>query len=573
MLAIGDLQIEDVLPSETVFSCSINNIQQLASAIEDPDRCLKFQSLIDNALAEDDKESFCDAMSQKCQELLASAGIDEDWKPEIPSGYAGLGIYPIADFEIGSVSIAMMAILEVSNSKLNGAWNELVASCVDMYELDAETVDINGEDVWMFDAGLDPNLLKGAPMDLGNSIAMDHLYVVETNGYVIFCTEPDGISRAITVAGGELVDNTLASHETYTSMIDQIGEGDMHAALLLDNLADVIMQADQSQMIGMFLPMLKSTIGDIDGFAQSVTLPPSEDVFIDANYTIWMPDGRNGLLGIASEMQAQNSTPTFVGEDTISYSQINIDFTKVAPWIRSVMGMNPMMPTPPQMLDEMEANISAAVAPLGNTVHVITTMTLPLSSESMGFLLAVECEDGEAMETYLSTTMSSIGTEPHDFLGYRIFPIDTMGGMMMGGGMDVSLSMAVGGGWTMFGMSHSVEHALRLIANPDSHGDGAMPNSAAEQISKTSSTGWGYADVGDSLVAGAELSEIQFAKMIEEMESFDPEMAAEMQEEFDTQIETTKTLNELLASFLGSSAWTLQANEDGFTAHAVLMYP
>ena len=61
--------------------------------------------------------------------------------------------------------------------------------------------------------------------------------------------------------------------------------------------------------------------------------------------------------------------------------------------------------------------------------------------------------------------------------------------------------------------------------------------------------------------------------MIEEMESFDPEMAAEMQEEFDTQIETTKTLNELLASFLGSSAWTLQANEDGFTAHAVLMYP
>jgi len=237
------------------------------------------------------------------------------------------------------------------------------------------------------------------------------------------------------------------------------------------------------------------------------------------------------------------------------------------------MGMIPMMGMPPQMLDEMEANLAVAVAPLGNTVHVVSTMTLPLSSESMGFLLAVECKDGEAMETYLSTTMSASGTEPQDFLGYRIFPIETPGGMMMGGGMDVSLSMAVGGGWAMLGMSHSVEDALRLIANPDSHGDYAMDNIAAEQISKINSTGWGYADFGDSLVAGTELSEMQFTKMIQEMESFDPEMAAEMKEAFDSQIKTTKTLNELMASFLGSSAWTILANEEGFIAHSVLMYP
>ena len=66
---------------------------------------------------------------------------------------------------------------------------------------------------------------------------------------------------------------------------------------------------------------------------------------------------------------------------------------------------------------------------------------------------------------------------------------------------------------------------------------------------------------------------MQFAKMIEEMESFDPEMAAEMKEEFNSQISTSKALSELVASFLGSSAWTILANEEGFTAHALLMYP
>ncbi|MBC8522320.1 hypothetical protein H8D29_00160 [PVC group bacterium] len=62
-------------------------------------------------------------------------------------------------------------------------------------------------------------------------------------------------------------------------------------------------------------------------------------------------------------------------------------------------------------------------------------------------------------------------------------------------------------------------------------------------------------------------------KMIEEMETFDPEMAEEMREEFAAQREVSNSINEVLAMLLGPTAWTMQANDQGFVAHAVLMRP
>ena len=92
-------------------------------------------------------------------------------------------------------------------------------------------------------------------------------------------------------------------------------------------------------------------------------------------------------------------------------------------------------------------------------------------------------------------------------------------------------------------------------------------------ISTDNATGWGFADMGESILAGSELSELQMANMIEEMEAFDPEMAAEMKEQFDSQMKSTKAMNELVASFLGATAWTMEAGDQGFVAHAVLMRP
>jgi hypothetical protein len=46
-----------------------------------------------------------------------------------------------------------------------------------------------------------------------------------------------------------------------------------------------------------------------------------------------------------------------------------------------------------------------------------------------------------------------------------------------------------------------------------------------------------------------------------------------MKQQFDLQLKTSKAINELVASFLGATAWTMEANDVGFVAHAVLMRP
>jgi hypothetical protein len=205
-------------------------------------------------------------------------------------------------------------------------------------------------------------------------------------------------------------------------------------------------------------------------------------------------------------------------------------------------------------------------------MHIVQSLKLPPGPESMGFLLAVECKDSESMETYLSTMMPMTGSQPREFLGYRIYPIE-LGSGMMGTDIDMTFSLAVGGGWAMLGMTNSVENALRLTAEPGNAKNNSSGNTASELISTKGATGWGYADMGESILASSELQEMQMLDMIKEMESFDPEMAAEMKEEFDKQSKASKMMSELMASFLGYSKWTLEANGGGFIGHAMLMRP
>ena len=572
LIALGDFQIEDALPTEAVLSCSVDNLNHICQSVITDEQKSKIQTLISETFFEGKGDDFCTQLSDQCSEMFSKAGLGEDWRPQPPSGYAGFGIYPVADFESGTVGIAMLGVVEV-DLELANATQPMFEFMTEMMEAESEVVNLAGEDVWMINAFIDPNFKAQVPMGLGQVLSMGHLYITSVNGYIICGTEPDGVIRAIAATNGDVEDISLATNETYMAMMDQIDEGDVQAVVMMDNLADLMIQADESRMIATFLPMLKHAFGDIDGFAQTVTVAPNDDVFLDTSYTIWMPNGRDGLLGIASAVSSVTETPSFVGEDTISYSQINVDFEKIAPWFRSVIAIIPMMPLPPQELDAMEQNLALAIAPLGNTMHVVSSLTLPLSATSVGFLLAVECEDGEGMETYLSTMMPMTGSEPREFLGYRIYPLDLPDGGMMTGDMDMSLSLAVGGGWAMLGMTNSVENALRLAAQPDNANKSTNGNAATHLISVKGATGWGYADMGQSLVANSELSEMQMESMIEEMESFDPEMAAEMREEFQSQLKTSKMFSELMASFLGSTAWTMEANEKGFMAHAVLMRP
>ncbi|MBC8522430.1 hypothetical protein H8D29_00725, partial [PVC group bacterium] len=272
LLAFGDIKIEEILPTETVFACSVKDINHVADSIADKEQREKIHNLISKVFDKGKGKEICSAVSESFREVLAKAGIDEDWDPQIPSGYAGFGVYPVPDFELGTISIAMLGVVEISGTKWGEVADALIESMVEEMDLDAETVDIGGEEVWMIGSWLNQDFLDEAPMDLGKALSIDRIYLVESGGYFICGTDPDGIDRAIAAVMGSVEDSSLATNETYETMMGQVSDGDLKAVVMFDNLADAIIQADQTHMIGMFLPILKSAIGDVDGFAETVNL-------------------------------------------------------------------------------------------------------------------------------------------------------------------------------------------------------------------------------------------------------------------------------------------------------------
>jgi len=241
LIALGDFQIEDVLPTEAVLACSVDNLNHICQSMITDEQKSKIQTIVSETFLEGKGNDFCTQLSDQCSEMFAKAGLGEDWKPQIPAGYAGFGIYPVADFEAGTVGIAMLGVVEV-DPVLAKATQSMFEFMIEMMEVESEVVNLAGEDVWMINFFIDPNFLDQAPMGFGQVLSMDRLYIASVNGYVICGTEPDGVSRAIAATSGDVEDISLASNETYMAMVDQIGEGDIQAVVMMDNLADLIIQ-------------------------------------------------------------------------------------------------------------------------------------------------------------------------------------------------------------------------------------------------------------------------------------------------------------------------------------------
>ena len=357
-------------------------------------------------------------------------------------------------------------------------------------------------------------------------------------------------------------------------MMDSCGEGgDIHGAVMLENLADVVVQMDQSGMAMMFLPMLKSTFGDIDGVAESVYFAPSDDVMLQGKYTVYMGDGRNGLMGLVGNNSSQVAIPNFVRADTITYSQGTIDLDKVVPLVKEIISSNPMlaMQMGPQQIEQIEFGFQMALAPLGSEIHFISSGRLPFASDSLGYLAAVECKNEEQFGAFLSSVMPAAGATTTDFLGNQIFTVEFEGSMMMPIQLDMSISFAVGGGYAFCGLTHSVEDALRSVANPKESQSNHGTNAAVELIDHTDVSGWGYGDMKKSLeIQNAMNSEMQ-ETLLADIEEFDPEMAAEMRDEFAEGQQYQEMLLKSMSLFFGPMAWNLSSSETGFTSEVIMM--
>ena len=565
---LADVLIEDVLPDTAIAVVSAQNSEDLSNKLEAFGVCDTACEFAQYMKDEIEGVDFS-VLSGTCDNLLNVMGLERGSLPPCPSGKVQAGIYPVVDYEAGSVSIGLLAIAELGNSKWSSIIENSIRDLANEMELQIEEVDLSGESVWMLSTTSESSL---GEVNI-SSIDLERVYISIHNNYLVIGTDPDGVASAIGVINGNEEKDSLSNSELWGELKSRVkGDGDVSGAILLTNLADTIMQMDDSGMSMMILPMIKSFIGDVDGIMETVTFDQTGNAALDTSYTIYMSDGRNGILGLISDKTADVEIPSYVTQDTLSYSQIQIDMDKVVPFLMQTISSNPMlaMQIGPQS-DQIEQMLQQAFTPLGSRVHMLSTGYLPIGKDSLGYLVAIECIDEPAFNDFLATAMPGIGAAPTDFLGYQIYTADLGDGVMLP--MDLSFSLTVAGGYVFIGSTRPVEQALRSIANPEKSYLANIDNNALQYISRADASGWGYADTAKSMEIQSQVSGDISGNMFADMEAFDPEMAAEMRKEFEDSQKQQAAIMKIFSGLFGETSWNLNTDNNGFTAHAVMLMP
>ncbi len=564
-----DIEIQQVVPDTTIAVVSTNSVSEVIEHIRSSGVCDTFGELITSISKQYGKESLPFG-GVKCDEIFSSLGLNrETWVP--PTGSAGFAIYPAVDYEVGTVGLGVLAMLQLDED----TYGDLFANKFEDFLVESgtelDTVNLSGRDVWMIQ--LDMESKSPVPQLNIDPNAFNRIYVVYSDGYLLIGTEPGAIASAFAAIDGSQDDKVLADNADYAAMADRCGmDGDVFAAVLLTNLADVIVQMDSSGMAMMFLPMVKGAFGDIDGLAQSVHISPSPDVFVDTSYTALMNDGRSGMMSLFGSNTKPKPIPNFVQADAFTYTQGQIDLKQVVPLIKDVIMANPMFAM--QMgtqIEQMEAGLNLFLNPLGSAYHSYSTGQLPFNMDSVGYLFAVECTDEEAFTNALGESLPMMGATPSDFLGNQIFTVDLGAMSPIPTSMPLEMSIAVGGGYALMGSTNTVENALRSIANPKDNKVIHDTNDALSMLSSDDVSSWGYGNIRKSIEIQTAMSKAMTDAMLDEMQAFDPEMAAEMQKEFEDQSAIQEKITNALSAMLGHMAWNVTADDKGLNAHTILM--
>jgi len=150
-----------------------------------------------------------------------------------------------------------------------------------------------------------------------------------------------------------------------------------------------------------------------------------------------------------------------------------------------------------------------------------------------------------------------------------------MPGMAMGGAA-MEFSIGISGGYALFGPTAGVEQAMRAVGEVKlpSLEQEASYQRAIDALPNEPAVGIGYSNSVDMFEAMMETQRLTAKQMVEQIKEFDPEFAAEFEQEQLAMLEQWEAIDaELLSQFIGPSAWYVRATDYGFVIRAYLLAP
>ncbi|MEE8153982.1 MAG: hypothetical protein V3T53_03360 [Phycisphaerales bacterium] len=577
--------IGQLAPPDSVVIVSVSNVAASVDRLQKT----KLWDLWKTPQVEKLRADFVMQLTEHIDEMLQQLGVEKDTLVP-PQGALGWALFPLTPEDVDAPSSGMLLVADYGENadKTGELIDAAIAEADDNPDIKYEVQEINGHSVYSFDLSglefeeqIEPDFAPVMPMPMGDPSEMftppTKFHFVRDGSVFMVCTDLDQLTEAIQdEPGGD--EPGLADREDYQAIMDQLGESDAYAILLTRDLGKLLAANDPMGMAEMMQEMLKTIIGDIQGAGLSLRLD-SDSAIVEETIVVYMPNGKAGLTALLDTETPRGDLPPFVGPDTVNYVRLNFEFENLPDFVMQVMQMIAMMmPPDPEAMQETQNIVTRLCDTLGSEIHIVSTLTRPIMAESFSTVFAIKCTQPQEFENFVAEFAPQGGFEPREFLGQRIYsgqiPL-MMPGMAMGGAATES-SIGISGGYALFGPTAGVEQAMRAAgeAKLPSLEQEASYQRAVDALPNEPTVGIGYSSTVDMFEASMETQRLTTKQMVEQIKEFDPEYAAEFEQEQLAMLEQWEAIDvELLSQFIGPSAWYVGATDYGFVMRAYLLAP
>jgi hypothetical protein len=572
----ADFTIERIVPENAVVVVGVHNVEQSCERF----RRTSLHELLETQEFKEQREEFQEALKAGWKGLLAELGIEDDITP-IPTGTAGMGMYPVIDAELGTPALAMIAFAHFGE-QIDGMMQILqkgIARATDEGKLEHEELDILGRTVHVLDfSALAKKVEEDIDDDPFDMFMMMPDFSRLFDGFQRMYLTRDGSGLMLGSDLGSLTESLermdrgdagIGRRDDYRKVLNQLGTNDAFGILLTRDLIGMISGADQTGMVMMAGPMASGIFGDIRGIGMSMRID-SPQAMMEQRLAVLMPQGKRGLSRLFDVKAPREQLPRFIGGDTTTFISMNFAFERIADVLQEIIRSNPMI----QMavgdgFDQFEPTVREVTSALGPRVYLASTISQPIEPDSASLHLAIECREEQACAKLLAEYAPSIGFEAQEIAGRTIYTTaDEMGmmGMMMGFEAP-SASIALADGFMFIGMTDHVLRSLNLMEGED--GAPALANQgmferAVGLLPQRPLLAWGYADIVTIIEGGMKMAELTQAERLEQMRRAIPGGADDMDGEIDFDLSSDQIDWALIRRYVGPSVSYIEPTDDGF---------
>ncbi len=471
----------------------------------------------------------------------------------LPRGAVGFSAFTALDPDLGLETLGILAMVDFagSESTVQGLLDMMVANHGEEFD----TIDIAGET--FFALPIEPpnldEIAEEAPEmgPLGDPMAMlepfvtglKTLYIGRHGSTLLVGTNSDVLAESVAAIDGEDV-ASVGDRAEYQSAIDEVGAGDMHIVVMVDQIGDVAQIAPFIAMAAASAvePLNTLGFGNIQALSSSVDFDEAGAIVVQRSGVL-VEGEKVGLLALLDNESPLEGVPAFVPADAGSYSRFNFDFGGMMDLINRTIASIPQFGAQAdQAIAEYRPDLEALFSSLGDSIHI--------AGAGATSVYAMPLNDPQGFEGIVAKWAPQAGLEPRDFLGHAIYSGDF-----------APVAIGIGGGHAFIGEPQAVEQALRSV------GEGAATTLASDEdfqhalgaLEEAGVIGWGYAKAGSALdvLANPAAFAGPFAEMggMGAMPPIDPAM-----------IEAVK-------KHMGPSIWQLRSTDNGFVMTSWTLEP